>query len=123
MGITGGKLLYCHGVEEGNQDKKISTLEYNNRTVYYCFNNPFIDDFGSPHLNLPPVTFDDIPRPHKRAHYKPDLLPANISVASENYSSTLTTPYDLLYLLPSDDPNNLHIMNMDVPVIGRVYIG
>ena len=23
MGITDGKLLYCHGVEEGNEDKKI----------------------------------------------------------------------------------------------------
>ena len=34
MGITDGKLLYCHGVAEGNEDKKISTLEYKNRTVY-----------------------------------------------------------------------------------------
>ena len=34
MGITDGKLLYCHGVAEGNKEKKISTLEYNNRTVY-----------------------------------------------------------------------------------------
>ena len=30
MGITYGKLIYCHGVSEGNVDKKISTLEYNN---------------------------------------------------------------------------------------------
>ena len=34
VGITDGKLLYCHGVAEGNQDKKKSTLDYNNRTVY-----------------------------------------------------------------------------------------
>ena len=34
MGIKDGKLLYCHGVAEGNVDKKISALEYNNRTVY-----------------------------------------------------------------------------------------
>ena len=27
MGITDGKLLYCHGVAEGNEYKKISTLE------------------------------------------------------------------------------------------------
>ena len=40
MGIKDGKLLYCHGVAEGNKDKKILTLEYNNRTVYDCFNNP-----------------------------------------------------------------------------------
>ena len=34
MDITDGKLLYCHGVSEGEVDIKISTLEYNNRTVY-----------------------------------------------------------------------------------------
>ena len=28
MGITDGKLLYCHGVSEGNRDRKISTLYY-----------------------------------------------------------------------------------------------
>ena len=27
MGITDGMLLYCHGVSEENEDKKISTLE------------------------------------------------------------------------------------------------
>ena len=43
MGITDGKLIYCHGVSEGNVDRNISTLEYNNRTVYDCFNNPFTD--------------------------------------------------------------------------------
>ena len=26
MGITDGKLLYCHGVTEGNVDRKVSTL-------------------------------------------------------------------------------------------------
>ena len=44
MGIADGKLLYCHGFAEGNEDKKVSTLEYNNRTVYDCFNNPFTAD-------------------------------------------------------------------------------
>ena len=39
MGIIYRKLLYCHGVEEGKVDNKISALEYNNRTVYDCFNN------------------------------------------------------------------------------------
>ena len=46
MGITDGKLLFCHGVAEGNMDKKFLTLEYNNRTVYDCFNNPFTADLG-----------------------------------------------------------------------------
>ena len=35
VGITYGKLLYCHGVAEGNVDRKVSTLEDNNRTFYY----------------------------------------------------------------------------------------
>ena len=58
MGISYGKLLYCHGLAEGNVENKISTLEYNNRTVYDCFNNPFTAEFGSPTLNLPPITID-----------------------------------------------------------------
>ena len=61
MGITDGKLLYCHGVAEGGKDKKFSTLEYNNRTVYYCFNNPFTYDCGIPDMHLPPITIDDRP--------------------------------------------------------------
>ena len=61
VGITDGDLLYCHGVVEGNVDKKISTLEYNNRTVYDCFNNHFTDEFSSPALHLPPITIDDRP--------------------------------------------------------------
>ena len=94
MGITYGKLLYCHGVAEGNKDKKISTLEYNNRTVYDCFNNPFTADCGSPAMNLPPITIDDRPPPPKRSRYAPNLLPATIYVASEKSVSTLTSPCD-----------------------------
>ena len=63
IGITDEKLLYCHGVAEGNKDKKISTLEYNNRTVYDCFNNPFTADCGIPAMHLPPITIDDRPPP------------------------------------------------------------
>ena len=59
MSITYGKLLYCHGVVEGNGDKKISTLEYNNRTVYECFNNTFTADFVSPYMHLPPIIIGD----------------------------------------------------------------
>ena len=84
MGITYGKLLYFHGVAEGNEDKKISTLEYNNRTVYDCFDNPLTSDCVSPDRHLPPVTIDDRPPRHKRAQYAPYLLPDAISVASEN---------------------------------------
>ena len=76
MDITDGKLLYCHGVAEVKEDKNFSTLEYNNRTVYDCFNNPFTDYCGSPDMPLPPITIDDRSPPHKIARYAPDLLPA-----------------------------------------------
>ena len=66
VGIVDGKLLYCNGVVEGNMDKKISTLEYNNRTVYDCFNDPFTDEFGIPDLHLPTIAIDDRPCLHKR---------------------------------------------------------
>ena len=92
MGITDGKLLFYHGISEGSVDKKISTSEYNNRTVYDCFNNPFTDDCGSPYLILHPIIIGDRPHLDKRARYTPDLLPAAISVASEKSVSTLTTP-------------------------------
>ena len=123
MGITDGKLLFCHGVSEGNVDKKISALEYNNRTVYDFFNNLFTDEFGGPYLHLLPITIDDRPHPHKRAQYTPDLLPAAISAASENYVSTFNTAYDSPDLLPSDDTNTLHVMKKDVHFQGRVHIG
>ena len=92
MGIADGKLLYCHGVSEGNVDMKISTLEYNNRMVYECFNDTFTDEFGRPDLHIPPMTIDDRPRPHKRSQYTPYVLPAAIFVASENNVNTLTPP-------------------------------
>ena len=91
MGITYGKLIYCCGVAEVNVDKNISTFYYNKRTFYDWFNIPFTYECGSPDLNLPPITIDDRPPPHKRARYTPDLIPAAIYVASENYVSILTT--------------------------------
>ena len=104
-------------------DKKISSLEYNNRTVYGCFNNPFIADCGSPDFCLTPITIDDIPRLHKRSRYTLDMLPAAISVSSENYCSNLITPSDSPDLLPNDDPNNLHVLKKDVPFKGRFHRG
>ena len=91
-------------------DKKIPTRDYNNRTVYECFNNTFPDDCGSPGLNPPPITIDGRPRRYKISSYTPDLLTSNIDVASENSVITLTTPYDssLLLLLSSNDPNPPH---------------
>ena len=104
-------------------NKKISTLEYKNRTVYDCFNNTFTDEFGSPSMHIPTITIDDRPRPHKRAQYTPYLLPAAISVASENYVSTFTTPTDSPDLLLSDDPNTLHVMKKCSHLQGRADRG
>ena len=120
MGITYGKILYCNGVTEVTVDKKISTFDYNNRTVYDCLNNPFTAEFGIPYLNPPPITIDDRPRSHKRARYTPDMLPAAISIASENYFSTLTTPSYSPYIITSDDTNTLHVMKKYVPFLGSV---
>ena len=104
-------------------DKKISSLEYNNRTVYGCFNNPFIADCGSPDFFLTPITIDDIPRLHKRSRYTLDMLPAAISVSSENYCSNLTTPSDSPDLLPTDALTTLYVMKKYVPLKGSVNIG
>ena len=82
--------------------------EYNNSMVYEFFNNPFKADFGSPTLNLPPITIDDRTSRHKRDRYTSDPLPATIYSASEKYVSTLTNPSasPKLILLPSDDTNH-----------------
>ena len=123
MGIEDGKLRYFHGVAEGNVYKKISTLEYNNKTIYECFNNTFTADFCNPDLNIPLITIDDRPHPHKISWYNPYLIPTDISVASENYVSTLTTPSDYPDLLPSDDHNTLHIMKKGVTLKGMFNRG
>ena len=81
-GIAYGKLILCHGVSEGNVDKRISTREHNNRAFYDYFNNPFTADFGSPVLSLPPITIDGRPHLHTRYRYTPDVLSATIYVAS-----------------------------------------
>ena len=70
--------------------------------------------FGIPYFHLPPITIDYRPPLHKRARYTPDLLPAAISVASENYVSTLTTTSYSPDIFPSDDPNTLHVMKKDM---------
>ena len=93
---------------------------------YYCFNDPFLDHVGSPDLNLPPITIDDIPLPDKISHYNPDLLPDAISVASEKYVSNLTTPYysPQVIVLTYDDPNPHYVMKNYNPfrgIVKRVY--
>ena len=123
MGIADGKLLYCHGVAEGNMDKKISTLEYNNRNFYDCLNNPFTADCVSPAMHLPTITINYRPPPPKRARYAPNLLPATIFVASEKSVITLTTPSDFPDILPTDGQKNFHVLKKGLPVNGLVHRG
>ena len=120
MFIIDGKVLLCHGISEESVDKKVLTIDYNNRTVFDFFSDTFTDDFGSPDLNIPPITIGNRSCPHKRACYIPDLLLAAISVVSENYVSNLNTPADSPDFLPSDDPNPIHAMNKDEPYHGRL---
>ena len=51
------------------------------------------------------------------------MLSAAISVASENYGSTLTTPSDSPDLLPTNYYNNLRVLNKDVPLKGIFHRG
>ena len=123
MVITDWKFLYCYGVTEGNEDKKFSTLEYNNRTVYDFFSHPFTDDCVSLDIHLPPITIDDRPPLHKRSRYAPDLILTVISFASKNSVSTLTTPSHYPDLLPTYYSNNLDVLKKFVPFKGRVNRG
>ena len=78
MEIIDGELLFCHGISEESVDKKISTRDYNNKTVYECLNIPFPYDCGIPYLNIHPIIIYYRPRPHKRARYTPDLISDSI---------------------------------------------
>ena len=86
MGIADRKVLFCvcHGNSEGSVDKKTSTREYKNKTVYDCLNDTFTPDCGSTDLNIPLITIGNRLCLNKRAHYTPDLLTAEIYVASGN---------------------------------------
>ena len=125
MGIINGKLLFYHGISNASDGKNLSTKEYNEKTVYDCFNNTFTSNFVITALNLPPITIDDRPHPHKRSRYTPDMLPVAISVASENSVSTLNTPSDSeqLFLLPTDNYNPLCEITKYEPYRGSVRRG
>ena len=90
IGITYGNFLFCHGISEQSNNKTIPMKEYNNRTVYDCFNNPFLVYGGSPALNLSTLTIGDSPCPKTISQYTSDPLPDAIYVTSGNYDSTLT---------------------------------
>ena len=82
-----------------------------------ALNNTFTDDFGSPAMHLPPITIDDKPRLHKISRHTLDLLPVDISVASENSLSTFTTYFDSpkVIVLTYNDTNPRYVINKDKP--------
>ena len=51
------------------------------------------------------------------------MLPDAISIASEMYFSTLTTPSDLPDIIPSDYTNTIHVMNKDTHFLGGMKRG
>ena len=120
-----GKLLLCHSISEESVDKKIPTEEYNNRTVYDCFNNLFTEIFVSTALKLPDINIYDRPHLHRISLYTLYITPSAIYVASENYVSNLITPsdYPRIILLPSDDHNPHNVMNKYKLYHGRAKIG
>ena len=93
--------------------------------VYYCFIIPFPVGCGVPYFNLPHMTIYDSPRPKTISHYTPDLFPASIPVASENFIITLTTPFDSpkYNLLTSYYPNIDNIIMSDEYDGGNVKTG
>ena len=93
MGITYGKLLFCHGISEGSVVKNFSMRYYNSVKAYDWLNYTFPDDCGIPYFNIPPITIDSKPCPDKISFYTPDLLSYTIYVASEKYVITFTTHY------------------------------
>ena len=68
-------------------------------------------------MHLLPITVDERTPSHKRDRYTPDWIPDSISVASENYVSTLTTPSDSLDILPTDGPNTLHVIKTNMTFV------
>ena len=61
MGITEAKVLFCHGISEGNMDKEITSREYNVRKVFGFLRNHFTDDCGILDLSLPPMALTIVP--------------------------------------------------------------
>ena len=125
MGIADGKLLFCHGTSEEIVDKRTPTIDYNNRTVYECFNNPFTADFVSPVFNIPPITIDNRTNLQKIYHYTPNMIPDVISVAYENSVGTLINFSDSprIFLLPSDNTYPPHAMKKDDNYRVKMTIG
>ena len=125
IGITDGKLLFCHCISHQIKDKAISMREYNNSTVYDCFENTFPVDCGSPVLNLHPISIDDIPHPNIRSWYTYDSLPSDISANYGKSISKFTTPSHPPQLIEPnyEDTDTLYTIISDNPFPGRIRNG
>ena len=73
MGITYGTKLFCHRISEEIRINKITIKEYNDRTVYGLFRNPFLVDCGIPALDIPTT-----PRPQKISRYTAKNPPGHL---------------------------------------------
>ena len=106
MGITEAKVLFCHGISEGNMDKEITSREYNVRKVFGCFRNHFTDNFGILDLYLPPMALAIVPAKKKEFartlifYQLPFLLPPKTFFVLWPHLTTpqLFTPLALIYL-------------------------
>ena len=124
MGVTYVNLLFLHGVSDQIKDRIISMIEYKDSKVYDCFNNPFPDDSDTPALDPPTITINDSPRLNKITWYTSDPLPSNISFASGNCVSTLSTSFNSPQLLEPNyhDHGSHHTIMSDNPFRGRTKI-
>ena len=119
--ITDAKLLLFHIVSDKIKDKTISKREYNDRTVYDCFNNPFSVDSGTPDLNLPPIPIYYSSCLNKRARYTSGPFPDAIYVASGNYVRDLITPTNSVQMFEPiyDDHDANHTIMSENPFRAR----
>ena len=58
-------ILFRNGISEQIKEKEVTLIEYNNRKLFDCFNDPFPFYCGSPTLSIPPMPIYDsfIPNP------------------------------------------------------------
>ena len=107
--------LFFHGILYQSKDKKISMIEYNDRTVYDWVNNLFSVDCCISALNPPPITIDKSYRLNQKDWYTFDTLLSAISFTSRKSVCTLTTSkYPPKLLEPNSyDPDTLHTIMSD----------
>ena len=82
MGIIDSNILLFHGIPWQIKYNTIAIIEYNDRAVYDCFDDPFSVDSVNTALNITPIHIDYIPHLNKIARYNSDTLLSDIYVTS-----------------------------------------